>query len=195
MKRVIFALIICLSVNLIITNAQQTDKKKQSSVSLKQSKFKKLFDIKDAIVVTEQYEIDDYNAKDFQAFANVGWLDGQPNKVYAANFQDIFIDFERLDNLQNDIQKIIQKIEKAISENKRISIRYISSDGIFINYYTFGTKGDLQRNVYFKMGNYLSQEKTTEQLKKISNLINQVREKLILLGAKRRKISRNEPKL
>ena len=106
------------------------------------------------------------------------------------------MDFKHLDALQDSLEKLVQKIEKSYGEDKLVSIRYISPDGIFINYYTFRRdNGELLRNVYFKIGNFLSQEKTTDAIKKLSKLIILIREKLIALGAKpQSNISKNERK-
>ena len=104
MEKFIYALIFCLSINLVSANAQQLSEQVQVSPALQQSKFKKLFDKKDAIVITEQYEIADFNKiNDLRIFASVGWIEGETNKIYAANIGEIFVDFEQLDSLQNSL--------------------------------------------------------------------------------------------
>ena len=189
MKRIIYALMICVSFNLTGANAQQIDEQNKVFEPTKQSKFRNLFDKKGAIVVTEEYEIESYRNNGLNISANVGWIEGEAVKIYAAKFSDIYVDFEQLTDLQNNLEKFIRKVEQSDVENKVISIRYISPHGIFINYYTFKKDdGSLWRNVYFKYGNFVSQERTLATVKRFSSLIAQTQEKLISLGAKQQSV-------
>lgn len=185
MKKFIY--VICLCLVTVNTLAQQTEKN-QKNDNLRKSKFERLFDIKEKIVLTESHTVVK-REKDIPAvLARIGWVEGERNKLYAAAFEaDVYkyttVDFDRLDLLKNDIKRVIDKIEAAIEDDQINSVRYISPDGFLIDYYEWEYNNVKYQSVYFKYGESIFTDKTTVRLKGLLNSIDKVQTKLISLGA------------
>lgn len=181
MKNLVFSVAIFMFCALTVANAQQiTDERLLSP----KSDFSRLFDNKNVIVSTERYDIT--TLRDGLAVqANVGWIDGSSDKLFAATIGGVSIDFEQLKNLQSNLEKLAQKIESTSDNSNFGSLYYSSSNEFYVNCYGFtDDAGKGEKNIYIKFGYYVSQSQNTKPLRETINLIKQVREKLISLGAK-----------
>ncbi|MGI8542476.1 MAG: hypothetical protein ACR2MD_03255 [Aridibacter sp.] len=84
--------------------------------------------------------------------------------------------------LQITSQSSVTAIE-LIQDDKINAVRYISPDDIYINYYEWEYMNEKNSNLYFKYGDSIFQDKTTERLKSFLDSIDKVQAKLISLGA------------
>jgi hypothetical protein len=189
LKKIIYVLFLCLILVILNVSAQQTEEV-QKDTKLQKSKFDELFKIKDKIVFNESYTVIKREKDTSAVLARVGWVEGEKNKIYAASFEStvfkyITIDFDRLVLLKADLERVIEKIEKAMEDDKINAVRYISPDDIYINYYEWEYMNEKNSNLYFKYGDSIFQDKTTERLKSFLDSIDKVQAKLISLGATR----------
>lgn len=183
MKKLIYVLFLCLILVVINVAAQQTEEV-QIVKKLEESKFEKLFKTKGEIVLSESYIIIKRGENTPEVLARIGWVEGEQNKTYAAAFGSTIIDFDRLDLLKSDVERVIEKIETAIEDKTINSVNYAFLDDFIINYYEWvNTDSEQYRNVYFKYGGYTYQDKTTQKLKSFLDSIDKVQAKLISLGA------------
>lgn len=173
MKKIIGLIFIGLFIGLIAANAQKNE-------TANQSKVQTFLDRSDAVILTKGYKVESCSCGVF-----VAWVDGEKEKVYAANFYGVDVDFEKLDDFRNQVENLTQTIEKSY-EDGTVSVKYSSSEyDFFVSYYSYtDSKNEPQKNVYFRFGKNVFQNKTTEKLKKLLEDIKLAREKLVSLGAK-----------
>lgn len=173
MKKIIGLIFVSLFTGLIAANAQQTE-------TANQSKFKTFLDRKDSVILTKSHKVESCSCA-----AVVAWIDGEKEKTYAANFYGVYVDFEKLGNLRDQVENLTQTIEKSFNDSS-LTVNYSAAAyDFYVNYYTFAdSKNDLQKNIYIKFGSTVFQSKTTEKLKTLSKDIKLAQEKLVLLGAK-----------
>ena len=185
MRKILCTLAMSILMGVVTTNAQQESVDQSTSASSKQTNYEKFLARTDAIIVTQAHPLATIPNGAGDATANVAWVLGEENKIYAAYIGGVFVDFERLKELQDGLDKMIQAVNNSFDKLNAASVSYSSPSGLNVSYYTYkDSAGKPRRNLILTMGSYTSQTPTTEPLSEFRNLIAQAREKLISLGAR-----------
>jgi len=120
----------------------------------------------------------------FDVSALTAWEVGSSEKIYAARFGGLIIDYAELEELQQDLDKIIQAVEKSLDLQDTTSMQYTTLSGLEFASYLSADSRNPQRYVRVMFHGTMLASGPMKSLADLRTLVTQVREKLITLGAK-----------
>jgi hypothetical protein len=139
----------------------------------------------DTVLVTQSFPLTDVLGRGGHGpTAKISWVFGDAKKLYALDIYDQVVDFNKLESIEDGLDKLYQAVNTSFETTKASSMSYSSPFGIYANYYSFTVNGKSQKNLYLVIGSYISQSPTAEPLARLRDVIEQGRQKLIELGAK-----------
>ena len=184
-KRFFYVLLINLLAGLTCVNAQET-RTEQSPEKTKTTKFEQYLSRTNALILSKKSLIGKLEETSTDVSVSVAWEPGKAEKVYAAMIGQQTVDFEQLQEMLEDMDKMIQAIRGEFDRAEATSMRLSSESGLSMSYYAYTDgSGVPKRNLYLKIKeSFITQGPSTEPLVKLRGLVAQARQKLITLGAK-----------
>jgi hypothetical protein len=184
-KRFFYVLLINVVVGLTCVNAQEA-RTEQSPEKTKTTKFEQYLSRTDALILSKKSLIGKLEETSTDVSVSVAWELGKTEKVYAATIGEQTVDFEQLQKMLEDMDKMIQAIGSEFNKVETTSMRLSSESGLSMGYYAYTEgSGTPKKNLYLKIKEtFITQGPSTEPLVKLRELVAQARQKLISMGAK-----------
>ena len=183
-RTTLIAVVLCFLFGLTSANARHGKAEQQAFDQSPITVYESFLKQTDVVIVTRSYTVGSLGGG-WDVSAKVAWALGDMNKVYALDIGGHIIDFGRLKETQDGLDKMVEAVNSSFDKLNAASMSYSSKVGISASYYAYkDSSGKLRRNLYVTMGSFVTQGENVEPLVKIRNLMGQGREKLVSLGAK-----------
>ncbi len=186
-NKMILIVILSLLVGLSNAKAIQESSDQSPDKAQKLTKYEKFLNRSGSFVLSKTYIVGQHKeGSAYDVSAMTAWDMGSPSeRIYAARFGGLIVDYDDLGGLPQELDKIIQAVEKSADNQDATSMRYRALNGLEFDYFInqFGS-GNSQRIARLTLHGIFLAGGSMNSVLELRTLISQAREKLISLGAK-----------
>lgn len=183
MNKAISTVILSLLFGLGNVNQGQENPAKSSENGHTSTRYARFLNRSGAFMLSKAYFIGQ-QSHSFDVLALTAWEVGSSEKIYAARFAGLIIDFGEVEELQQDLDKIIQAVEKSLDLQDTTSMQYKTLNGLEFASSLSADSRNPQRFVRLMLRGTMLASGPMSSVLELRTLVTQVREKLIALGAK-----------
>lgn len=186
MNRIIFTVLLSLLLGLSNVSRGQENSAKVSESEQKSTRYSRFANRSGSFILSKTYRVGQHSeGHTFEVSALTVWDVGSSEKIYAARFAGLIIDYDELGELQRELDKIIQTVEKSLDEQANTSMNYKALNGLEFSSFVFDySPGNSQRMLRLTFRGTMLASGSMRSVLELRTLVTQVREKLISLGAK-----------
>lgn len=188
MHKLFLVVILCLLFGMNDAKAIQESTGETSDKGRNLSKYEKFLNKSGSFILSKTYHVGQHKEgsgySTYSVEAITAWDMDSSERVYAARFASIIVDYTDLGEFQQELDKIIQSVEKVAEKPDAPSMRYRSLNGLEFAYFTNELSGKPQHITRLTVRGICLADDSMISVLELRTLISQVREKLITLGAK-----------
>jgi len=183
-NRIIFSVVLLLGLGLSNVYRGQENSQKVSENEQKSTRYSRFLNRNGSFILSKTYYVGHHTeGHSFDVSALIAWELGSSEKIYAAVFAGLVIDYDDLEELQRELDKIIRTVGKELDTQATTSMRYKALNGL--EFFTFdSSSSNPQRMVRLVFRGTMLTTGSMNSVVELRALVAQVRERLISLGAK-----------
>jgi hypothetical protein len=185
-KRTVAIVIITLLFGLSPASANQEGSAQDANNDRKPTKYERFLDRSGSFILSKVYPIGEHKeGSGYSVAAMAAWEMGSSEKIYAARLGGLVVDFDELEGIRQELEKIIQAVEQSSNKPEAASMRYKALNGLEFDYFTAQyASGNPQPIVRLTLRGSFLAGGSMNSVVELRTLVTQAREKLISLGAK-----------